>query len=444
MNNSLKRISFKELFTGLGEEFAVSDYKYLNTIKKQSLAFIRENKLPTLKNEEWQYTDVSKLIDYNIESNKTLDDTKFDNSSNKLPSIISPVCIVFVNGIFNGILNKDLSKLQNLPDGIVIESISQAMKDENEILSSHLNDLKKTKDSFTALNNLFIENGIFIHIKKNIILNEPIQIIYINNTGEDSLSQHPRNIIIMEEGAKAYLLEEYYGKDSYSTLINSLTEIKLEENSELSYYLLQHENNKTFHISTVSVQQDRASKFSSQTISFGGDVTRNNIYSDLNKDEAFCSMNGIYIINDKQHLDNYTHISHISPNCTSSQLYHGILTDEGRGVFTGSILVNKDAQKTVSTQSNNSLMLSEDSRVDTKPQLKIYADDVQCSHAATIGQIDQDSLYYLRARGIDLDNANKMLTLAFSQKITDLFDNKTIKDKVEKLITKKMKSLKEK
>jgi len=441
MNNSLKRISFKELFTGSGEEFAVSDYEYLNNTKQHSLTFIKENKLPTLKNEEWQYTDVSKLVDYDIEFNNTSDDIKFNNSSNKLPSIISPVCIVFVNGVFN----KDLSRLQDLPDGIVIESIAQAMKNESEILKSHLNDLQKTiRDSFTALNNLFIENGILIHIRKNIILNEPIQIIYINNTEEDSLSQHPRNIIFMEAGAKAYLLEEYYGKNTYSTLINSLTEIKLEESSELSYYLLQHENNKTFHISTVSVQQDKASKFSSQTVSLGGDVTRNNIYSNLNKDEAFCSMNGIYIINNKQHLDNYTHIAHISPNCTSSQLYHGILTDEGRGVFTGSILVNKDAQNTVSTQSNNSLMLSEDSRVDTKPQLKIYADDVQCSHAATIGQIDQDSLYYLRARGIDLDNANKMLTLAFSQKITDLFDNKLIKDKVEKLITKKMTSLKEK
>ncbi len=422
------------------QELIKSEAKWTADIKKSSSQFLKKTGFPTLKSEDWKYTDISQIYKYNLIPDKPETFLSIEEISNLLPKRILSINLVFINGFFM----PDLSKLEDLPTGISVKNISQSIKEKDPLLEKYITSSTLfLENSFVHLNNLFLENGLFIHIDENIALESPIHIIYLNTEEKDFSTQNPRNLIIAENGAKVSILEEFHGRNSKPNFINHVTEILADKNAEVSHYLLQNESNETFQVSTLSVIQEESSKFSSQVISLGGKLTRNNIHSKLIGENASCLINGVYIINKKQHLDNFTSIDHISPNCTSSQLYHGILSDSSRGVFTGRINVHKNAHSTISNQTNRSLMLSEESHVDAKPQLEIFNEDVKCSHAATIGQLDEESMYYLRSRGIAHKDARQMLTLAFAHKITQKFENKSIRKKIEELIVKKMDDLQE-
>jgi len=425
--NSIKGLNL--LLDKAKDNIFKKDNSQLIEYKKKSYDFIRKNRFSFKNNEKYSVKELSDILKFDFSISQR------DKNSDKslLPNLRFNHTLVFVNGFFED----SLSDYKDIDNNIEIEII-----EDNCDLSEFSND--DISDNFIHLNNLLFERGIILRVKENIFIKNPIHIIHIDNENSFNNSQYPQKRIIIENGAKAAIIEEFYSAEQKNTFINSFTDIILEEDSELSFTLLENSDETRMQISSIRAKQLKSSRFSSNTINFGNRFTRNNIFSKLLEENAECEMNGLYIIENNNYLNNFTGIEHIAPNCESSQLFNGILSDISKAVFTGNIKVYQNAQNTISKQSNNSLMLSNTAYVDAKPQLEIFADDVQCSHSATIGQLEDDELYYLMSRGIEKSHARSMLTLAFTQKITEKIENIKIKNLIEDLILKKMKSTEEK
>ena len=412
------------------------DPLWLSAIRENGRIIFERMGLPNLRHEEWKYTDVSAISLHNFSppapptrplSESILKDTLF-------PYALSPLRLVFVNGFFS----PSLSQVADLPQGIEAGSLRKAVSRNHPLLQKHLGAyVEPAENSFAALNNAFIEDGAFIYIPEGVRLNQPVHLVYIGlheeNTGPDRF--HPRNLFIAGKGASVKIIEDYVGHGaSHLYLNNPVTEMVLEEDAEMEHYKLQRESEDAFHIAVIQVLQEKGSRFTSDSVSFGAQLTRNNIDSHLTGTGASCTLNGLYMIRETRHVDNHTMIRHSAPHCRSSQVYHGILNDKARGVFNGKIYVHREAQKTDSQQTSRSLMLSNDSRVDAKPQLEIFADDVKCTHGATVGQIDADALYYLRSRGVSVEDARKMVTFAFGQQVTGRIKQEAVRKAVERLM----------
>ncbi|MCI0420515.1 MAG: Fe-S cluster assembly protein SufD, partial [Acidobacteria bacterium] len=295
-------------------------------------------------------------------------------------------------------------------------SLAEVLEKQAELVQPHLARYAGvSKEPFAALNTAFTADGAFIYLPKDSVVEEPIHLLFLS-TGERNrpLVSHPRILVLAEANSQARILESYasLGEGVYFT--NAVTEVVAGENAFIDHYKLQRESLEAFHISTVQVQLGRSANVSTQSISLGGALTRNHVNTVLDGEGGEATLNGFYLVNGRQHVDNHTCIDHAKPHCNSHELYKGILDGKARGVFNGRIIVRPDAQKTDSKQTNKNLILSEEALVNTNPQLEIYADDVKCTHGATIGQLDADSIFYLRSRGIDLESARHLLTYAFA------------------------------
>jgi FeS assembly protein SufD len=287
------------------------------------------------------------------------------------------------------------------------------------------------KKSFSLLNSSFSKEGAYIHIPKNIELDKPIEIFHINSGGESSLMLQPRNLIILEKGSKAQIVESHYSLKEKNTnsskpqinhidpLTNTLTEIYVDENANLDYYKIQNDLETTSIIDNTYIDQKKNSVASCHTFSFGGNIVRNNLNFYQNGKNINSILKGITILGSNQHTDHHTLVHHASPNCESFQEYKGIYNDKSTGVFNGKVVVDKIAQKINAFQQNNNLLMGDHSSVNTKPQLEIFADDVKCSHGCTIGQLDKSALYYLKTRGIAEKEAKGLLTYAFANNVLE-------------------------
>ena len=270
--------------------------------------------------------------------------------------------------------------------------------------------------AFVALNTAFLEDGAFIEIPRGVTAAAPIYILFVSTADEPNAS-HPRSLILVGDNSQASIIEDYVSLGEATCFTNAVTEIIAGENSVVEHYKLQAENEQAFHISTVQVRQARSSSFTSHSISFGGSLARNDVNVALAGSGAECTLNGLYMTSNKQHVDNHTVVDHLKPHCNSRELYKGILDDRSSAVFNGSVIVRKDAQKTDARQSNKNLLLSEGATINSKPQLEINADDVKCAHGTSIGHLDEDSIYYLRSRGIGLNEARTVLTYGFANDV---------------------------
>ena len=264
---------------------------------------------------------------------------------------------------------------------------------------------------FGALNTAFLSDGVVVELAENCRVEHPIELLFINRSNT-ALAQ-PRNLVIARQGSKATIVERYVSESDHAALINSVTEVSLGVDAQLDYYLIQTQSTASYQINSLWARQAENSRFSCRTITLGGALVRNELRAEMMGEGAHCDMLGLYSLSGKQHVDNHTTMVHGAANCTSRELYKGVLNQRSRGVFHGRIKVEPDAQKTDAEQTNNTLILSRDAEIDTKPQLEIYADDVKCSHGATVGQMDETSLFYLRSRGIDEASARSLLTFAF-------------------------------
>jgi Fe-S cluster assembly protein SufD len=317
----------------------------------------------------------------------------------------------------NGLFSPELSSLRRLPEGVKIQSLAQALRESSGLVEKYLGRYaRRQAHGFAALNTAFIEDGVFGLVPKGQTLEQPIYLIFATRHDRPVVS-HPRSVFIFEASTEARIVETYIGSGGSAYFNNAVTEIVAEENANVEYYRLERETDRGFHVGMLAAQLGRNCNFTAHSITLGGSLVRNDVETALDGEGGSCILNGLYLVDGKQHVDNQTRIDHVRPHTTSFELYKGIVSGQARAVFNGKILVHKAAQKTDARQTNKNLVLSEDAVVNTKPQLEIYADDVKCSHGSTIGQLDSDALFYLRSRGIDRENAQSLLSYAFASDV---------------------------
>ena len=391
---------------------------WLRKLREAGIANFEKLGFPTARNEDWKYTSVGPLAATVFERDEhSGNDTKAlaadairalsfaDFADNRL---------VFVNGVSS----PDLSRLHRLPAGARVESLANALQGDDDVLHAHLSRYVRYQEhSFVALNTAFIEDGALILVPKGAVVEEPIYLVFVSTGQYGPVVSHPRNLIVAGEGSQARIVEIHIGAGSGPYFANAVTEIFGGEGASIDHYLLQREGDAGFHIGTLEAQLSRQCNFAANSITLAGSLVRNDVHVVLNGEGSECILNGLYLLDGKQHVDNHTEIEHCMPRAKSQELYKGILSGSARGVFNGKILVHKDAQKSDARQTNKNLVLSENAVINTKPQLEIHADDVKCSHGSTVGQLDRDALFYLRSRGIDSAEAQSLLCYAFASEV---------------------------
>lgn len=414
---------------------------FVKEIKKQSFEKLIEIGFPTTKVEDWKYTNVIPIVEKNFkpsnlvnswQDEEVIQEAKKLIESDAILSDLSSNQVVFIDGHFVD----ELSKTQ-FSDRFEFISLKKALKEKPELIAQHFNKYSQIENGFNALNNLFFGDGIFLNVKDNLVEDEPFVVIFIQS-GKDEQIINPRNLVIIGNNSKVRLIETYISLNASQNFTNTITEIFIAENSFIEHYKLQNESRSGYHIGKIQTQLERNSNFTSHNLSFGGLITRNDINIVLDGEGAESHFYGLYFVKDNQHIDNHTLVDHAKPHCLSNEFYKGILAENSRGVFNGKIIVRKGAQKTNAYQSNKNLLLSGNAKIDTKPQLEIFADDVRCTHGATVGQVDDDSLFYLRSRGIDEKTARSLLVNAFANDVLNNMTFEPLRNKISDFVIEQM------
>jgi Fe-S cluster assembly protein SufD len=424
--------SYLENFSEFEKSSTRNGRAWLSPIRQAAIGRFSELGFPTTRDEDWRFTNVTAIA-------RTSFQLPQGGHIELMPQDLDPFVfpglecsrIVFVNGRYS----PELSSLRSLSNDVKIESLAQALTSDRLLVEPHLAQYADyQKDAFSALNTAFMDDGAFVYITKGAVLKEPVHILYISTGTTDPIITHPRNLVVMDEDSQATIVEDYVSMGSDVYFSNVVTEAVVGENSVLSYYFIERQSKKAFSVSTLRVQQGRSSNVVTHSVLIGGALVRSNVHPVLAGAGGECIINGLFMSTGRQHMDNYMKVEHASPHCDSRQLYKGILDGKSRGVFHGRIIVHKDAQKTDAKQTNKNLLLSEEAQIDTKPQLEIYADDVKCTHAATIGQMDKDAIFYLRSRGIAAESARAILLLAFAGENLQRMKVEPIRRRLEELV----------
>jgi Fe-S cluster assembly protein SufD len=377
-------------------------------------SFIRSG-LPTTRHEDWRYTNIEPIASTGFESANG--EVKLLRAEDLYePSFTDPAYnrIVFVNGVFC----PHFSSIRDLPAGVQVKNLSAALAANDPIVRSYLSrNSVRGEQPFVALNTAFAAEGAFVSVPKGVLIAEPIYLVFCSFGSGNPVMSHPRNLVVFEAGSQARIVESYIGLGDQPTLVNAVTDIVGGEGSVIDYYRLQNEANCSYHVGALEMRASRNCSFTAHSVTLRGSLVRNDIHVILDGEGSECVLNGLYLLDGKQHVDNHTEIEHAKPRATSQEIYKGILSGAAHAVFNGKILVHKDAQKTDARQTNKNLLLSENAIVNTKPQLEIHADDVKCSHGSTIGQLDKDALFYLRSRGLDTAEAQSLLSYAFASEL---------------------------
>lgn len=399
---------------------------WLDRLRKASFGRFAEKGFPTTRDEEWKYTSIAALEKVAFETAPTVEPG--DISAPFGFAGMTSHQLVFINGRFA----PALSRLLPLPAGVRIASLADVLEQYPERLEALLTGASGTEDRpFATLNAAFAADGACIELAPGAVVEAPILLLFLTAAGGKAVMTHPRNLIVAGEGSRALIIEHYAGLDDAGYFTNAVTEIALGRNAHIEHLKLQEESFKAFHIATIDVRQDAGSRYVSHSVSLGALLARNDIHTSLDGEFAECELNGLYLADDRQHVDHHTRIDHAKPRGTSRELYKGILAGRARGVFSGKVMVHEGAQKTDARQTNRNLLLSRDAEADTKPQLEIYADDVKCSHGATVGQLDEDMIFYLRSRGIDEAAAKGLLTYAFASEVLNRISIEPIRHALE-------------
>jgi Fe-S cluster assembly protein SufD len=412
---------------------AAAQPKWLLPVRKAGLAQFVELGFPTLRDEDWRFTNVAPIARLNFQpaspvavngaETKVLEEAAFAN--------LSGTRLVFVNGFFC----EKLSVLKNLPGGVRIENLSAALAKDSALAEKYLGKFAQPAgNSFAALNQAFFTDGAFIFIPQGAEVAEPIQLVYISSAKNSGEVISPRNLIIAEANSRATIVESYLSTSDAVYFTNAVTEIFAGDNAKVEHIKLQDEAASAFHIATIAGEFGRASNVNVHSFALGAKLSRNNIRTKLAGEGLECILNGLYLTRDEQLADHHMIVEHAQPHCASHEYFNGILDDKSKGVFHGRILVREIAQKTDAKQTNKNLLLSDNATADTKPQLEIYADDVKCTHGATIGQLNSESIFYLRSRGMSEETAKRMLIHAFAGEIIERIKHEPAREVVDKLV----------
>ncbi len=438
MNQISEKIDIKDWYTSNFEKFESSlngeADSYLHAIRKNAIEEFNQKGFPTTKNEEWKYTNVNPVLNYNFIPSRFAKDFSIDKKEIQKYLIegVEFNLIVFVNGVYN----KEFSSVKE--KNLTVETLSESFKNDSEFIKQNLGKYLAANDGFTALNTAFAFDGAVIKVKDNAVIENPVMLLYLNGSYEENILTQPRNLIFAGKNSQVKFLESFHCISEKEYLFNAVTEIILEENAFVKFYKIQDELDSAFHINRTQVHQQRSSNFEAVTITLAGKIVRNDLNAILAGENSEAHMYGLYITEEKHHVDNHTLIDHAVANCHSNELYKGILSDESRAVFNGKVMVRKDAQKTLAYQSNKNLLLSKSAKIDTKPQLEIFADDVKCSHGATVGQLDESMVFYLQSRGISRERAISILINAFASDVVEMIKIEPLQEQLENLILEKL------
>jgi Fe-S cluster assembly protein SufD len=408
---------------------------FLVKLREDAMRQFLQKGFPTKKDEQYKYTYLAPVFQNGYKKYLTASHIQFDvNHLFKcdVPSL-NTLTVVLLNGFYFDSLNP----MTTLPDGVIIGSLNEALQLHPQLVAKYLGKYASTSDSLVALNTAFIRDGVFIYVPKGKTVDKPIQIINVLLSEEELMVQH-RNLFILEPNSKASIVVCDHSLSSLKFLTNSVTEISLAENAHLAYSRVQNEHNDSAQVSHTFVNQEAGSNLNATTITLHGGLVRNNVNIKLDGEGCDTHYNGLFVTDMEQHVDSYIYIDHAKPNCTSNQLFKGILDNKSTGAFTGRILVSRDAQKTAAYQRNSNILLSDDAKVDSKPQLEIYADDVKCSHGATVGQLDEEALFYLRARGISEREAKLLLMHAFADEVIAGITIDSLRFRMSELVEKRL------
>ena len=387
---------------------------WLNDLRQDGIANFAALGFPTPKQEEWKYTNVEPVVSrqFGIANGES----SFTGADILSSSFVEPDAprLVFVNGVYA----PALSSVQGLPSEVRLANLSKLLSDDDGVLASRIGRYANhRRNAFVALNTAFVDDGAVVLIPPGCRLLQPIYLVYASGAKNRPIVSHPRTLIIVGAGSEVSIVESYSGVNGESYFCNAVTELIGESDSVAHHYRLQRDGAAAFHTGTLAAHLGRGCHLTAHAVTLSGALVRNDVHVSLAGEGAECVLNGLYLGDDKQHIDNFTEIEHIKPRATSRELYKGILDGASHGVFNGKIVVHKDAQKSDARQTNRNLLLSADALVNTKPQLEIHADDVKCSHGSTIGQLDPDALFYLRSRGLGPDEARSLLSFAFASDI---------------------------
>jgi len=410
--------SYRQAFLELQERREGESVAWLERLRAGAMERFEESGFPSVKDEEWKYTNVAAIaaVDFQPASLQTSAEGEVDLQGLALFRHLETAKSQLV--FLNGKLRQDLSALTAIPEGVVALDLSAAIADERyrEIIWKHLaQQADYVVNGFTALNTALISHGAFVYIPKDAIVSVPLNLLFISDGAH--VASFPRVLVVAEDNSSATLIESYASTKDSKYFTNAVVEIVLKDGASLEHYKLQRESTEAFHIATTAVDLGRNSRYDATTITFGAQLSRHDFHVTMDHEGAECWVDGLYLVTGSQHTDTHSVIDHRKPHCTSHQLYKGILDGKSRAVFNGKVFVRHDAQKTDAMQTNKNLLLSNEARVDTKPQLEILADDVKCAHGAAVGQIEEDELFYLETRGLHPDLARNLLTYGFAEEV---------------------------
>ena len=392
---------------------------WLTALRRSAFESVSEHGFPTRKDESWKYTQVTPMLEIPFAPAKPGGRCALSRDDvTELAGELGGSRLVFVNGYFT----PALSTLKNLPEGVKLGSLASVFAQEGEALESLLRRrlFGERSGAFAALNVALSEDGAFLRIPAHTSVEEPIHLVFISDAGATPLVSHPLSMVFAGAGSRATIVETHTGIAGGIYLSYAVTEIVLDEGAVVEHYKIQNEAESAFHLAFMDVRQGRGSQFSAHSIAVGAALARHEVQVALEAPEAQVALNGLYLPRGRQHLDNPTTIVHAAPHCTSRELYKGVVDGHGRGVFDGRVVVQPGAMKTDARQTNKNLLLSASARAYTRPRLEIFADDVKCAHGATVGELDDEALYYLRTRGIPQQTARGLLTYAFAAEMLEL------------------------
>lgn len=424
---------FIESFNQLQPRLKTLQPDWLQQTRQQALQQFSRLGFPTQHDENWKYTSVAALAKRNYPLAAPCSLTATQIAPLLLPGMTG-YRLVFINGHYAPQHSHTPSSSEN--GAIRVQNLATALTGPQ---AEHLkSDLARhaaiEQPGFTALNTALLHDGAWIHIPANTQLDQPIYCVYLAVNPGSGFCCTPRNLIRVDEAARVTLVEHFVSFDAQDYFTNAVSELVLAPHAQVEHYSLQQEADAAYHIATLEVVQDQASQFTSHSIALGGRLLRNDINIQLNAEQASCSLNGLYLGKGRQHIDYHTRIDHRHPKGSSHENYKGVLSGHARAVFNGQVVVHPHAQKTCAKQANSTLLLSDNAEIDTKPQLEIYANDVQCSHGATVGQLDETRLFYLQSRGIDRATAQGLLTYGFAHEVIEAMSLEPVKCALETLL----------
>ena len=395
-------------------DFSDSLPAWLATLRETAGRSFARTGLPTTDDEPWRFTSLARVRDAAFQLGEPGAAVRGEELANSIIPMELAARLVFVNGH----LSPELSCVEDLPEGVLVMTMSEAIERRPDLVEAHLGRLAPIdEDPFTALNTALMGDGLFVYVPSGARVDLPIGVrhLAVEAANGAPVVKCPRSLIIVEEDAEATIAERFSSRADEVYLTNAMTEIFVGDRARVAHYAINRESREAVHVCSRNIEIGEQAHFESHAVILGGAVTRNNVTPTFRGRDADGILNGVYLAGAGQHVDSSMRVYHNAEHCRSRQFYKGLLSDDGRGVFTGRIVVDQKAQKTDAIQSNANLLLSRDARANSRPQLEIYADDVRCTHGATVGELDEDAMFYLRARGLSADAARAILVAAFAR-----------------------------